>query len=131
MNKAADFLVNRALNFEHSSVVNINALNKTNLSSLLTLRGFSEGGVRDQSSWSTKGKAACGWVIQGGFPFKTDGTFNWETLMYGQIFLGAGFNSFDAEMTGAEAVVYGTLLLLSLHDNFHCPVAEWFNTLLN
>ena len=58
LNTAADFLVNKALDTESSSIVILADYHKNNFESVIAFRGFSDGGVRGQSNWTCTGKAA-------------------------------------------------------------------------
>ena len=110
---------------QQSKIVISSEWHKTSLDSILAFRGFSDGGVRGQSSWQTNGRAACGWVIQGSFSFLVDGTLLWSPLMHGQIFLGPGYTSFDAELRGAEALTQGLMHLLQ-GSEVSTEVRDWF-----
>ena len=94
--------------------------------SVLAFRGSSDGGVRDQSSWTLTGKAACGWVVEGGFVCNPSGVIQWTPLMYGRVYLGLGFNSFDAELSGVEGLVQGLCHLLGA-PSLNGQVHAWFH----
>ena len=131
LNAAADYLVNKALDLEASEIVLTPVVHQNNLSNLLALRGFSDGGVRHQSMWYSEGSAACGWVVQGGFSMNSESQIQWTTLAYGSIFLVSGITSFEAELAGVEGLTQ-TLLFLFLVPGRCGDASSWFhNHLLN
>ena len=83
------------------------------LDAFIALRGFSDGGVQNQSRWNTDGKAASGWFLQGG---KLDGEGNlvWLNFLEGYVYLGAGIASFEAELIGVLCLVESLFYVFSL-----------------
>ena len=79
------------------------------LSDILCVRGFSDGGVRNQADWRTLGLAACGWVLQFGFSFDSSSKVCWTTVAYGAVLLGSSTNSFEAELAGVQGLVQSLL----------------------
>ena len=69
--------------------------------------------------------ASCGWVLEVAYSFAPHGALEWHPLVHGFAFLGTGFNSFQAELAGAEALVCG--LLLAFDTPFSGGMArQWY-----
>ena len=96
------------------------------LSDILCVRGFSDGGVRNQADWRALGFAACGWVLQFGFSIDSSSKVNWTTVAYGAVLLGSEMNSFDAKLAGVQRLVQSLLHCFQLPGDCG-PAKSWPN----
>ena len=93
----------------------------------IAIRGFSDGGVRNQSDWENGGYAACGWVLEAAFGFHASTGLLWVPLIHGHAYLGRGFTSFEAELAGVDGLVQTLLFVFSVPGR--CGDASvWFHT---
>ena len=125
LNKQADFLANYAVDNQKTTVeqyIDCEQFDKN----FIAIRGFSDGGARNQSDWETDGVASCGWLVEAALSFSAGAGLCWLPVLRGCIWLGVGYNSFAAELAGAEALVYSLLWIFGIADP-NCWVASIFD----
>lgn len=128
-NAAADDQVNLALDLRRSCIHICPSWSLERLCEVLAIRGFSDGGVRDQVNFASNGVAACGWVIEIGFSHNLNSVVQWQQVMSGSILLKPGISSFEAELAGAEGLAHGLAHLLST-PGLSGPTEHWFSSFL-